>query len=111
MSWSVYVNHSVEGRSRRSDLVWVCGQPGGVHRTPYGCPSSARAERHIHADSRAAVDSRGGDHPLPKQVVEENRRVALRARPTETERTGKEAALVTSPLADETFAAAAALVD
>src|ERR1700730_5839452 len=110
MTWSVYVNHSVEGRSRRSNLGWVCGQPGGVHRTPYGCPSSARAERHIHADSRAAVDSRGGDHPLSEEVVEENSRVALRARATETERTSKEAARCTSPLTEEALTASAALV-
>src|SRR5438477_4440896 len=31
-------------------------------------PSSARAEWHVHVDSRDAVDSRGGDHPLSEQV-------------------------------------------
>src|SRR5437016_9983081 len=100
MTWSVYVNHSVEGGSRRSNLGWVCGQPGGVHRIPYGCPSSARAERHIHADSRAAVDSRGGDHPLSEEVVDENRGVALSAQPTQSQRTAKQAARVAPTLAD-----------
>ena len=33
MTLVVYVNHSVEGRSRSSNRVWACGQPGGVHRT------------------------------------------------------------------------------
>ena len=102
---------SVEGRSRRSSLGWACGQPGGVQRTPYGCPSSARAERHVHASSRDAVDSSGGDHPLSKQVVEKNWGVAFRTRPSHTQGAAKQVAVFTATLADEPLTAPAALVD
>jgi len=111
MTWSVYVNHSVEGRSRRSNLGWVCGQPGGVHRTPYGCPSSARAERHIHADSRDAVDSGPGEHPLSEQVIDENGAVAIWTRPARSQGSAKEVAGFAAADADEPVTALAALVD
>src|SRR5258708_30292525 len=110
MTWSVYVNHSVEGRSRRSSLGWACGQPGGVHRTLEGCPSSARAERHIHADSRDAVDSRPGEHPLSEQVINENGAVAIWTRPARSQGSAKQVTGFAAADADDPVAALAALV-
>ena len=91
--------------------VWVCGQAGRVHRTLAGCPSSARAERHIHADSRDAVDSRAGEHPLSEQLVDENGAVAIWTRPAWSQGSAKQVAVFTAADANEPVAALAALVD
>src|SRR6266849_53108 len=79
--------------------------------TPQGFPSSARAERHVHADSRDAVDSRGRNHPLSEQVLKEQRGVALRARAAHTYGTSEQVAVAATTLAEETLTAPAAFVD
>src|SRR6266581_4901294 len=75
-----------------------CGPCGKPRR---GFPSSARAERHVHADSRGAVDSRSGNHPLSEQVLEEHWGVALRARSAHAYRTRKQVAVTAASLAEE----------
>src|SRR6202022_1573501 len=90
---------------------WVCGQPGRVYRTLPGCPSSARAERHIHADSRDAVDLRPGEHPLSEQIIDENGAVAIWTRPTRSQGSAKQIAGFAAADADEPLAASATLVD
>ena len=54
---------------------------------------------------------RGGDHPLSEQVGEENRGIAFWARPSDAYRSAKQVAGFTAADANETFAAAATLVD
>jgi hypothetical protein len=85
-----------------------CGPCGKPRR---GFPSSARAERHVHADSRDAVDSSSGNHPLSEQILKEHWGVALWARPAHTYRTSKHVAVAASTLAEEALTAPAALVD
>jgi hypothetical protein len=76
-----------------------------------GCPSSARAERHIHADSRDAVDSRPGEHPLSEQVIDENGPVAIWTRPAWSQGSAKQIAGFAAADADKALAALATLVD
>jgi hypothetical protein len=95
----------------KDDVVVVatgCGLCGKPRR---GFPSSARAERHVHADSRDAVDSRGGNHLLSDQVLKEHWGVALWARSSHAYRTSEQIAVAASTLAEETLTAPAALVD
>ena len=57
------------------------------------------------------MDSRGGEHPLSEQILNEQRGVALRAQAARTHRTSKHVAIAASTLAEEALAAPAALVD
>ena len=57
------------------------------------------------------MDSHAGEHPLSEQIVDENWGVALRTRPTHAYRSAKQVAGFTAPDANETFTAAATLVD
>src|SRR5438093_12087386 len=111
MTWSVYVNHSVDGRSRPSSLGWACGQPGGGPADPGRlsklCASRAACPRRF----ARRCGLRGGDHPLSEQVGEENRGIAFWARPSDTYRSAEQVAGFTAADANETFAAAATLVD
>src|SRR6266849_6749090 len=86
----------------KDDAVVVATRCGPCGKPRRGFPSSARAERHVHADSRDAVDSRGGHHPLSEQVVKEHRCVALWARPSHPERPAKQVAGFAASLAEET---------
>src|SRR6266851_5028261 len=95
----------------KDDVVVVATRSGPCGNPRRGFPSSARAERHVHADSRDAVDSSGGNHPLSEQVLKEHRGVALRARAAHTERTSKQVAIAAASLAEEALAAPATLVD
>src|SRR5260370_29617412 len=89
----------------KDDAVVVATRCGPCGKPRRGFPSSARAERHVHTDSRDAVDSRGGDHPLSEQVINENGGVALRAHAAHTYRTSEYVAVVASALAQETLTA------
>ncbi len=84
---------------------------GDVVNPAGGFPSSARAERHVHADSRDAVASRGGNHPLSEQVSNENGGVALRAHAAHTYGMSEQVAVAASTLAEEALTAPAAFVD
>src|SRR5438034_4240492 len=95
----------------QEDAVVVATRSGPCGKPRRGFPSSARAERHVHADSRDAVDSRGGDHPLSEQVINENGGVALRAHAAQTDRTSEQVAVAAASLAEEALTAPAALVD
>src|ERR1700682_1685108 len=95
----------------KDDVVVVATGCGPCGKPRRGFPSSARAERHVHADSRDAVDSRGGKHPLSEQILNEQRGVALRAQAAQTHRTSKHVAIAASTLAEEPLTAPAALVD
>ena len=65
----------------------------------------------FHADSRDAVDSRPGEHPLSEQLVDENGAVAIWTRPAWSQGSAKQIAGFAAADADESFAALAALVD
>src|SRR3984893_10400262 len=94
----------------KDDAV-VVTRSGSCGKPRRGFPSSARAERHVHADSRDAVDSRGGQHLLSDQILKEQRGVALWAHAAQTHRTSKHVALAASTLAEKALAAPPALVD
>src|SRR5712691_10053309 len=95
----------------KDDAVVVAIRCGPCGKPRRGFPSSARAERHVHADSRDAVDSRGRNHPLSEQVINENGGVALRAQAAQTDRTSEQVAVAAATLAEETLSAPATLVD
>jgi hypothetical protein len=57
------------------------------------------------------MDSRPGEHPLSEQIVEQNKAVAFRTRPTQAYRSAKQVAGFTAADADEPLAAAAAFVN
>src|SRR5258708_13172696 len=84
----------------RDDAVVAtrCGPCGKPRR---GFPSSARAERHVHADSRDAVDSSGREHPLSEQVINEHGGVALRAQAAQTDGTSEQLPLTPTSLPAE----------
>ena len=95
----------------KDDAVVVATRCGPCGKPRRGFPSSARAERHVHTDSRDAVDSCSGNHPLSEQVLNENGRVALRAQSAQTDRTSEQVAVAAATLAEEALTAPAALVD
>jgi hypothetical protein len=95
----------------KDDAVVVATRCGPCGKPRRGFPSSARAERHVHADSRDAVDSRGGNHPLSEQVLKEYWGVALWAHAAHTYGTSEQVAVAASTLAEEALTAPAALVD
>jgi hypothetical protein len=80
--------------------------------SPQAYASSARAERHVHAHSRAAVDnSVRCNHLLSDDVDQQQRRVALRAVATEPDGAVEAIAFGATALADEALTAARAFVD
>src|SRR5438128_588923 len=95
----------------KDDAVVVAARCGPCGKPRRGFPSSARAERHVHTDSRDAVDSSGGDHPLSEQVINENGGVALRAHAAQTYGMSEQVAVAATTLANEALTAPAALVD
>src|SRR6266851_4300608 len=94
----------------KDDAVVVASRCGPCGKPRRGFPSSARAERHVHADSRDAVDSRSANHPLSEQVLKEHWRVALRTRPSYSQGPAEQVAVFTTTHADEPLAAFAAFV-
>ncbi len=95
----------------KDDAVVVAIRCGPCGKPRRGFPSSARAERHVHADSRDAVDSSGREHPLSEQVINEHGAVALRAQAAQTDGTREQVAVAAASLAEEALTAPAALVD
>src|SRR6266851_552329 len=95
----------------KDDAVVVATRCGPCGKPRRGFPSSARAERHVHADSRDAVDSSGREHPLSEQVINEHGGVALRAHAAHTYGTSEQVAVAATTLAEETLTAPAAFVD
>lgn len=95
----------------KDDAVVVATRCGPCGKPRRGFPSSARAERHVHADSRDAVDSSGREHPLSEQVINEHGAVALRAQAAQTDGTSEQVAVTATSLAEEALTAPAALVD
>src|SRR5713226_8672793 len=65
--WISLIENVGGRRRRRSHRGGYVVNLEGVHRTLEGCPSSARAERHIHADSRDAVDYALVNTPSPSR--------------------------------------------
>ena len=77
-----------------------------------GYPSSARAERHVHAHSRGAVDnSVRRNHLLSEEIDQQKWRVAFGAVAAQADGSAKEIALRAAALTDETFTATGALID
>lgn len=80
--------------------------------SPQAYPSCARAQRHVHADSRAAVDnSVSANHLLSEQIDQQNGCVAFWAVTAQVDGSVEQVAVRAATLADVALGATRALID